>query len=229
MVDDAMIKRANRATLDNVVGLASGKVVGSGISKTTRVAPNLADYPGPLGQLPAPWTENRDMIVSLFTPTFERSLLCPGRNHSRCCKANGDEPCFPSWVEREDSEWYAFEINKYLSAVDHRLRQNAPVSAALAADEGFELGCLLTEALNKFRWDIHAQRGEKVFEGARLGGDMRREANRRRGLVEETVAAVDALLQQGAAKEAAYSLVGEQQGVSGQTIAKEYRMAKNRR
>ena len=229
MIDDAMIKRANRDPLDDAVDLASCKVVGSGISKTTRVALNLADHPGPHTQPRAPWSENRDMIVSLFTPTFERSHLCPGRDNPRCCQSSSNGQCCPTWVEREDPEWYALEINKYLSIVNGRLRQNTPVTAALAADEGFELGCLLTEALIKFRWDDHAQRGEQVVAGAKRGGDMRREANQRRRSVEATVAAVDALLEQGAAKKTAYSLVAVQQGVSDQTIAKEFQKAKNRR
>jgi hypothetical protein len=62
-----------------------------------------------------------------------------------------------------------------------------------------------------------------------VGGDNRRNAIRRQLGAQGTVDAVDELLQQGKKLGLAYKLVGKQQGVSGQTIGKEYRKAKKLR
>lgn len=227
--NDDQIERIKRDVFGDKADLANVSVTGSGISETRRISLNvLHDFEG-LKRLPAPWTENRDMIVALFTPIFERSWHCPGRNDARCCQAEGDQACFPNWREREDPEWYAQAINVLLSQVNARIAQEGPLVPALAADEAFELGCLLTEALNKFRWDDHAKRGQKTVASAKLGGDTKRNANVARRSLTETVAAVDALLTAGIKPMQAYRRIASAQGVNEQTIRKEYIAAKKAR
>jgi hypothetical protein len=99
---------------------------------------------------------------------------------------------------------------------------------ALMADEAFELGCLFQEALTKFRWDDHAKRGEKTVNAAKEGGRLRRNANPRRKDPDETFAAVEALLPTMSLSKA-YAVVAKQQGVSVQTIRKEFRRTKKQR
>ncbi len=98
---------------------------------------------------------------------------------------------------------------------------------ALAADEAFELGCMFQEALIKFRWDKAAKVGEKVIGGGKAAGSGRRFARDERLGHEETISAVKALLVQGIRKMEAYRRVADQQGVTAQTIGKEYRSKKN--
>lgn len=207
---------------------AKSDIVGSGISQTSRVSIELARHVEKKAMRPA-WTENPEMVMQLFTPIFERSHICPGRGKTQCCQAGPGDACFPNWQAREDPEWYALEINKYLSLVNQRLTAVTPVAASLAADEAFELGCLFTEALIKFQWDTHAKRGKGTLDSAREGGNAKRGANPKRLNGEATAAAVDELLNGGIAKMVAYSLVGETQGVSEQTIGKEYRALKKER
>lgn len=223
--NDDQLHRIKREAFGKMADRAEIRVVGSGVSAVKRVALNLEEDPAHFFQRASPWTENRNMIVTLFADTFQRSLQCPGRGKPECCQAAANIACFPNWREREDPEWYALEINKYLGLVDGRLKAITPVTAALAVDEAFELGCLLTEALIKFKWDRDAKRGQKTIESAREGGQMRRAANRKRKSTLETVEAVDRLLREGASKKTAYGTVAEQQGLSDQTIAKEYRNA----
>lgn len=196
--------------------------VGSGISLTKRASLDLLSGRDILEAVLPPWAENRALIVELFTPIFQRSNQCPGQDKPQCCHAVGDQLCCPSWVEREDPEWYALEINTYLTIVERRLADVNPTTAALAADEAFELGCLFTEALIKFRWDKNAKRGAKTIASARDGGFARR----KRAMTDVIVAAVDDLLQRGKSKADAYRAIGKQQAVSAQTIAKAYRRAK---
>lgn len=223
------IVSAKREAFGDKADLASVNTVGSGVSESTRMSLNLFHDPGLLEGLPTPWTENRDMIMRLFGPIFERSPQCPGRERAQCCQANQGQACFPNWREREDPEWYALKINSYLSVVNARIVQEGPLVAAVAADEAFELGCLFIEALIKFRWDSDAQRGAKIAVGAKLGGEMRRDANRNRWTPEETITAVEQLLANGIKPMAAYKTVADRQGVSEQTIRKEYRVTKKSR
>ena len=208
------------------VGEAKAEVIGSGISQTTKVSADLKPQLFGLVLAQQPWTENPAMIAQLFTPIFQRSPICPGRDKTQCCQARPGDACFPNWQAREDPEWYALEINKYLSQVNQRLGSVTPITAALAADEAFELGCLFTEALIKFQWDTHAKRGKGTLDSAAEGGRSRREANPNRLSVEETVAAVDVLIAKGVRKMAAYSIVAEQQYVEIRTIRKEYKLHK---
>lgn len=223
MADDIVrIEQAMSAQFGDKLEKANVEVIGSGVSQTTRVSLDLLANPELLGAMPAAWLANRAMIVRLFTPIYERSFQCPGRENQQCCQAVSGQLCFPNWREREDAEWYAQEINTYLSLVDLRLRDATPITSALAADEAFELGCLFTEALIKFRWDKHAKRGKHTLESAGQGGLQRR----KRPNAEATVYAVDQLLGQGKSITRAYALVAKAQGVTDQTIAKEYRRAK---
>jgi hypothetical protein len=223
--DNNLINRAMRDAFGDKVDLAEYKSVGSGVSETIRMSLNMFDGLGAIEQLP-PWLENRGMVVRLFTAIFERSFLCPGRDADQCCRAPLGVTCLPCWREREDPEWYAQEINKYLTMVDGRIAQGGLLAPPRAADEAFALGCLFTEALIKFRWDRHAKRGVKIVDGSKLGGAMRRGANPNRRDAAETVAAVDALLKGSKSLMDAYRTVAKQQGVSDQTIRKEYRAAK---
>jgi hypothetical protein len=227
--NDDLIEQAKHNAFGDLAHRSKPRVVGSGISETTKISLDVREDPSRINQMPAPWTENRAMIVQLFEDILQRSRTCPGRDHLQCCGATVDQSCFPSWQEREDPEWYAMEISKYLGLVDWRLGEVTSITAALAADEAFELGCLFTEALIKFRWDRHAKSGEKSAVGSKVGGDNRRNAIRRQLGAQGTVDAVDELLQQGKKLGLAYKLVGKQQGVSGQTIGKEYRKAKKLR
>lgn len=208
------------------LGEARTKIAGSGISETRKVSADLAPrlFSARLAQ--QPWRENRDMIEQLFTPIFQRSWACPGRGKVQCCQAQPGEACCPNWLEREDPEWYAREINSYLSLVNQRVKSGTPASAALAADEAFELGCLFTEALIKFQWDAHAKRGKGTLESATEGGQSRRHANPYRLSAEETVAAIDDLIASGMGKGAAYGIVAEQQHVESRTVGKEYNRLK---
>ena len=208
------------------LGEARTEIAGSGISETRKVSADLAPrlFSARLAQ--QPWRENREMIEQLFTPIFQRSWACPGHDKVQCCQAQPGEACCPNWLEREDPEWYAREINSYLSLVNQRVKSGTQASAALAADEAFELGCLFTEALIKFQWDAHAKRGKGTLESATEGGKNRRHANPYRLSAEETVAAVDDLLASGMAKMAAYSTVAEQQQVGLGTIRKEHNRLK---
>lgn len=227
--DEEPIERVKRDIFGAKADLAQVKIAGSGISETQTISLNALHDPERLERMPAPWIENRDMIVALFTPIFERSLACPGRDNARCCQAEGDIACCPNWREREDPEWYAQTINLLLSQVNTRVRQEGPLIPALAADEAFELGCLFTETLIKFRWDDHAKRGLKTVDSARLSGNTKRNANPARRSSAETVAAVDALLAAGVKPMQAYRRVASDQGVSEQSIRKEYAASKKAR
>ena len=208
------------------VGETRIEITGSGISETKKVSAKLAPQLFSVWLTQQPWRENREMIEQLFTPIYQRSGACPGRDKGQCCQVKPGEVCSPNWLEREDPEWYAREINRYLSLVNQRLKSATPITAALAADEAFELGSLFTEALIKFQWDAHAKRGKGTLDSAAEGGRRRRGANSCRFSVEETVAAVDALIAQGSPKMAAYSIVAEQQRVDARTIGKEYKRHK---
>ena len=222
MVDeDGLSETPARAAPDDEVPTVLSKVVGSTISETHTMLLDPTNSADRDHLMLPPWAANQQLIADLFTPAFQRSRQCPGRKKSRCCKAQGDQPCFPKWREREDPEWYALEINKYLSIVNQRLGEATPIAAALAADEAFELGCLFTEALIKFQWDKHATSGKKSWKGAKLAWERRRRAG-----ASVTVAAVDELLKSVKSRKLAYALIAEEQGVSAQTIRKEYCKAK---
>ena len=227
-IDHHSTNHAQLAATKGKADLAEMTVVGSGISETKRVS---AVYHGPRGHegTPPAWIENRDMVVELFTPIFQRSLQCPGRDQAQCCQEADGQACSPNWREREDLEWYAQNINMLLTQVNSRIEETAGCSAALAADEAFELGCLFTEALNKIRWDNDAKRGAKTLDSARSGGKARKSANAHRRSVAVTFAAVEALLLSGMGLTAAYRKVAKQQRVTDQTIAKEYGVAKKQR
>lgn len=239
--DDDRTSRAKRKAFGEKADLAMVKVVGSGISETTNLSLNIINDRDSIECPPAPWTENREMIIERFNPIFERSRQCPGRASAQCCKQRDGEGwrpkpgchleqgCRPKWREREDPEWYAREIVMLLSQVDRRIEQRGPTAPAMAADEVFELGCLFNEALNKFRWDRHAKRGAKIMSSAKRGGRMRRAAKRGRRSVTETVADVDARIKKGAGLMKAYREVARQQGVTDQTIRKEYNRQKRSR
>ncbi len=208
--------------------LAKVATTGSTISETTRMSVPLLN-PEMLRNMAPAWSEYRNMIEQLIKQDLEQSWKCPGRDDLRCCQATPNQMCFPKWVEREDPEWYARAIHLGLSLVNDRIRQSGPAVTALVADDAFELGCLFTEALIKFAWDKHAKRGLTVLQGARDGGKGLRAANPLRQSTEATVAAVDQRLADGHSKKAAYGLVASQQGMSDQTIRKEYRRAKKER
>ncbi len=220
--DDERIEQAKRDAFGEKAGLAQAKVVGSGISRTVRLSLDLLAAPELVKALPPPWSENRAMIVGLFEAILVCSRQCPGRDRPQCCHATGDEPCFPNWQEREDIEWYAQQIDMQFSMLDRRLIEASPISAAIVADEAFELGCLVTEAQIKLQWDKHAQRGQNTVESAGRGGLSRR----KRPGIDATVYAVDQLMAQGKRITRAYAIVAQQQGVTDQTIAKEYCKAK---
>lgn len=207
------------------------RTVGSGISNTEKIGKTvaLADLsPDHLSLLSAPaWSENQTMIASLFGEIYQRSQMCPGRDMHQCCgAADEDAYCTPNWREREDPEWYAQEINKYLSVVNLRTVAGSTHDRRSIADNAFELGCLLTEALIKFQWDRHAKRGLLTLDSAAKGGRARRDANSGRCAAEETVTAVDELLATGMPVMAAYQVVAKAQRVGAQTIGKEYRRQK---
>lgn len=162
------------------------------------------------------------MIERLFIPIFRCSHECPGRDKTQCCRAEPGEACSPNWQEREDPEWYALEINKYLSLVRQRLESVTPITAALAADEAFELGCLFTEALIKFRWDRSAKAGFASIRGGQQGGNHKKSQLRRQFSPKDTFDAVNALTSEGIGRMSAYSRVGRDQGASTATIRKEY-------
>lgn len=213
--------------------LAAMKTTGSGISETkTMSAPLLAVYEelqdGKRSlELSDPWSENRAMIVKLMRPILGRARKCPGLHSEQCCHAETDRSCFPRWREREDPEWYALQIHQLVNLVDARIAAEGKLVPALAADEAFELGCLFQEALTKFRWDKAVNVGEKVIRGGKTAGDARRFDNPDRIGHDETIAAVDTFLEQGVRKMEAYQRVADQQGVSLQTIRKEYCAKKN--
>ena len=220
------IEQAKRAVFGDRADLAKVTTVGSGISQTSRVSVDLLANLDWLNLMTEPWVANRDMVVQLFTPIFERSRRCPGRDQPQCCqRGDANQPCYPNWREREEPEWYAQQIDVYLSMVDRRLREATASSSALAADEAFELGCLFTEAAIKFQWDRDTKRGVAIIEGARRGGETRL----MRLPVEITVFTVDQLIAKGKGKEAAYEEVAKQQNVSRRTVANVYRAAKKHR
>tara|TARA_B110001454_G_scaffold211112_1_gene226377 strand:- start:4480 stop:5013 length:534 start_codon:yes stop_codon:yes gene_type:complete len=177
--------------------------------------------------MPLPWTENPNMIISVFENYFRRSRICPGTDDPRCCHALAGKNCFPNWVEREDPEWFAQKINLLLSQVNDRIQQEGSLVPALAADEAFELGCLFTEAILKFRWEPHTLRGLSSITSGRTGGPIRKANNQKRRQAEVTVMNVDDLIALGTPKMKAYKIISEQQGVSAQTIRKEYNKHKN--
>lgn len=207
--------------------LAKVTTTGSTISETTRISLPLSDNPEMLENMAPAWTENRSMIEQWISLFLEQSRICPGRDDPRCCHTTPNRTCFPKWVEREDPEWYASKIHVWLSLVNNRIQQQGDLVPALAADEAFELGCLFTEALIKFRWDKDVKRGLAVLEGAQKGG--RSNSKPSRLSIEATVAEIDQHLADGKQKKLAYYLVAAQQGVSEQTIRKEYRRAKKER
>ena len=114
MTDDDMIERVKRDAFGDKADLANSKVVGSGISETARISVKALDAPELLADMPQPWAENREMIKSLFTPFFDRSFHCPGRDRPQCCQSADRQNCVPQWREREDPEGYAREIDTYL-------------------------------------------------------------------------------------------------------------------
>lgn len=218
--ETAALEKLKREMFREKAHLAAVKTVGSGISESKTVSvPLLALHEHLDGrhelESPPPWFENQAMVMQLIGPILNRVRKCPG-----------SKSCFPNWREREDPEWYAQKINMLLSRVNNRISQQGDLVPALAADEAFELGSLFTEALIKFQWDQHAKRGEVTIKAAAKGGDARRASFPGRLPPDETVAAVDALLATGKPKMVAYSLVAEQQGVTQQTIAKEYQSAR---
>ncbi|MCF8707312.1 hypothetical protein [Rhizorhapis sp. SPR117] len=167
---EAAIKKAKIDAFGDKAHLARHRTVGSTISETIQISLNVRDNPDFIQNMPLPWTENRNMIISAFEDFFRRSHICPGLNNPRCCHAAAGKYCFPNWQEREDPEWYAQQINLLLSQINDRITQSGPLVPALAADEAFELGRLFTEAVNKFNWDEHAKRGLKTVKSARRGG-----------------------------------------------------------
>lgn len=217
------IERLKRAVFGDKAELARVETIGSGVSEFTRItlpvlaAPELVNRP-----TPPPWAEYCAMIARQIEPILGQARTCPGMMHPACCHAEPGRACFPNWREHEDPPWYALQINILLSLVNQRIAGRSTLAPGLAAENAFELGCLYIEASIKFRWDEHAKRGEKVVTGARRGGDEQRSARLGRLTTEQTVAAVKALLAVGTRRMAAYSIVAEQQGVTLQTIAKEF-------
>lgn len=229
----AAFEEMKRERFGEKAHLATIKTTGSGISETKTIsAPLLAFYEDHQDgcqnlEQAAPWSENPAMIEKLMGPILDRVRRCPGSKAEQCCHAEPGQSCFPNWREREDPEWYALQIHLRLGQVNNRISGEGKIVTALAADAGFELGSLFTEALIKFRWDKAAKVGGKVIEGGREAGEGRRKAKPNRLGSEETIAAVDAMLEQGIGKMEAYQRVADQQGVSLQTIRKEYRAMKN--
>lgn len=225
---EAELREAEEALKAEAFGEAAHLAIitraGSTISETKRMSIPLLAKPELLGEMAPAWTENRRMIEQWISLVLEQSRTCPGRDDPRCCQTTPDRTCFPKWVEREDPEWYAPKIHLWLSLVNNRIQQQGNMVPALAADEAFELGCLFTEALIKFRWEKDTNRGLAVVEGAQKGG--RSNSKPSRLSTEETVDEIDRHLADGKQKKVAYSLVAAQQGVSEQTIRKEYRRAK---
>lgn len=220
--DDGLLDRLKREAFGKLADDAKVENVGSGTSLTSRMSVDLVAYAdgNELNQMA--WTENPALIMQLFTPIFQRSPICPGRDKTQCCQSGPGEACFPNWQAREDPEWYALEINKYLSQVNRRLQSVTPITAALAADEAFELGCLFTEALIKFRWDRFAKGGLASTKGGKQGGEHKKSQLRRQFSPKDTFDAVNALVNDGVGRMRAYSLVGKDQGTSAATIRKEY-------
>lgn len=224
--DDDRYDRLKREAFGKLADRAKEESVGSGISKTTRFSVDRVSFAA-VSDLEKPaWSQNREMIDRLFTPIFRRSHECPGRDKPQCCRAEPDEACSPNWREREDPEWYALEINRYLSLVNQRLESVTPITAALAADEAFELGFLFSEALIKFRWDRFAKGGFASTKGGKRGGDQKKSQLRRKFSSKDTYDGVNELVARGELKMNAYSLIGESQGASLETIRKEYRAYK---
>lgn len=220
--EDDLLDRLKKEAFGKFADDVKVEEVGSGISQTTTFTVNLAKCVDGRDLKQPAWSENQALIEKLFTPIFQRSRTCPGRDKTHCCQAEPGAPCWPKWKEREDPEWYALQINKYLSLVNQRLNSVTPVTAALAADEAFELGCLFTEALIKFRWDRFAKGGLASSEGGERGGKHKKSQLRRQFSPKDTFDAVNALA---ANKDVgwmrAYLLVGKEQGASKHTIRKE--------
>ena len=131
---DDLIQQAKPEAFGEHADKAIIQQVGSGISETQRISLDLLANPALLNKMPAPWTENRAMIVKLFEKVLQHSHICPGAAQPQCCGVGPDQHCSPNWQIREDLEWYALEINKYLGLVDWRLSYVTPTTAALAAD-----------------------------------------------------------------------------------------------
>jgi hypothetical protein len=222
MTDEDRIARAKRAAFGDKADLATAVVEGSGISETVRVSLDLRADPELLDRLPLPWTENRDLIVKQFQKSFESSFKCPGRDRDQCCRAEPGEPCSPTWRPHEDAEWYAQKINMYLSQVNRRIWEEGPLVSALAADEAFELGCLFTEARDKFLWGDHAEAGKGSSDGGKKGVKRRLEGFIHRESDQATATAVDALLARGMRKKAAYHEVARRQHQRPDTVRKRY-------
>ena len=220
--DEDRFDRLKKETFGKHADEAKVENAGSGLSETSQISVALVAHADGKDLTQPKWTENPAMIEHLFTPIFERSRLCPGRDKPQCCLAGPREACFPNWQAREDPEWYALEINKYLSLVNQRLESVTPITAALAADEAFELGCLFTEALNKFQWDRFAKGGLASTKGGQQGGNYKKSQLRLQCSPENTFDAVNALVDEGVGWMRAYSLVGKDQGASLATIRKEY-------
>jgi hypothetical protein len=232
MIDDGTSLVKPVTDLGNAFGDGWTKVtVGSGISKTDKMVRHpridgLSAGDPSLSEM-LPWSENQTLVSSLFEGIYQRSRVCPGRDKPQCCGAEVEqEHCSPSWREREDPEWYAQQLNIYLTLLNRRMAAGSATDPRLVADAAFELGCLFTEALIKFQWDRHAKRGLGTLNSAAAGGAARRSCSPTRRAGSETVAAVDKLLAGGMSSMLAYKTVAAEQGVSDQTIRKEYRLEK---
>lgn len=223
------IERLKRDAFGQNLALAKVKSKGSGISESLTISLDALHDPDRVSANGLPWTETPDMVRRLFGSIFLKSGECPGRDRLQCCQALEGHACFPKWIEHEDPEWYALQLSKLLSLIDDRIAHGGSMAPSLAADEAFELGSLFSEALGKFRWDAHAKRGQVTQESARLGGQLKRQGNRRRRSPNETIDAVDKLLAEGKSLTRAYAKVGKEQGVTAQTIGKEYRALKKQR
>ena len=220
--EEDRLDRLKRGAFGRLADEAKVTSVGSGLSQTTSIAVDLVTHADGRELKQPAWSETPAMIEQLFTPIFQRTGICPGRDQPQCCQASPGKACFPNWQAREDPEWYALEINKCLVMVNQRLKSVTPIGAALAADEAFELGCLFTEALLKFRWDRFAKSGLGSTRGGKRGGDQKKSQLRRQFTPLSTFDAVNALVAKGVGQMQAYLLVGKGQGASAATIRKEY-------
>jgi hypothetical protein len=227
MTVDQEIEQAKREVFGDRAGFATTQVVGSGISQVTRISLSIEPANAKLiGEMALPWTENRDMIQRVFGPLLERSRRCPGRDQPQCCRAKANQMCAPNWREGEDLEWYAQQINVYLTRLNNKILQQGDLAPAMAADEAFELGRLFTEALNKKHPNITS--GVKVTAGGLKGAAIRKAQKLLRKAPEDTVRAIDKLFlaDRRLKKSEAYRREAKEQGVNEQTIRKEYCSAK---
>lgn len=200
--------------------IAKVTTTGSTISETTRMSVPLLAKPELLRTMALPWTEHRNLTEQLIRRDLEQSRICPGRNDPRCCQATVNQTCFPKWVEREDREWYALKINIGLSLVNDRLKDVGPLAAALAADDAFELGCLFTEARDKFGWDEHAQAGKKSYDGGAKGRQTLKKTTQEEDAT--VFSMVQSLIKAGKPRMAAYKEVAKDTHVSWETVRKQY-------